>query len=323
MRRRAPRSGKNAAGHRGYFPGPGRVASKRLMSWIVLLALIAQADPSEAGAPQVVVTVEQGAALPEGVDIEIRDALISRSAGLHAGFIRILLRQQVAEIRVDDTARSVPIEEWESGAAVRVVVLHAVDLASPPPAAVAAPAPPDEAPPTVVTAPAAPPPRTPMMLVASVGPRVLRGVQHVDVLAFGAELSVGVRRGSARVSAGLRWARGLGRGDGTPNDAAFDLYLGTLTAAWWFLGVEATVEPFIGPARLTTAGGQSLNGFVYGLGTGLRAVGQPRAGISWFGGVGVDYYASRLVNDIAGSVVYATPRVAPYVTLGASFGASP
>ena len=180
------------------------------MSWIVFFALFAFADPTEAAAPQVVVTVDEGAALPDDVEREIRDALRSRSAGLHAGLIQIHLRQHVAEIRVDSAFRSVPIEEWESGAAARVVVLHAVDSASPPtlspglpPEPDAAPPPkPDAAPPTVVAVPGPPPAASPTLLVVLAGPRFSRGFQRIDALTPGGELSVGVRRDRGRLSVG-------------------------------------------------------------------------------------------------------------------------
>jgi len=294
------------------------------MSGMVFFALVALADPSEAaGAPQIVVSVEDGASLPDGVDREVRDALISRSAGLHAGLIQIHLRERLAEIRVDTVYRTVPIQEWESGAAVRVVVLHAVDLASPPTVSPTAPPAPDEAPPTVVTTPASAPATSPAVLVVSAAPRLSRGVQDFDALALGAELSAGVRRGAGRLSVGLRWSHGFERDEGTANAATFNMVLGTLSAGWSFSRLEATFEPFIGGARVTTGFGPKTGGVVYGAGAGLRWLGRPLAGIAWFAGVGLDYYANRIRYEISGYDLYATPRVAPYATLGATFGARP
>jgi hypothetical protein len=231
----------------------------------------------------------------------------------------------VAEIRVDSAFRSVPIDEWESGAAARVVVLHAVDLASP---ATVSPAPPpesDAASPTVVAVPGPPPAVSPTLLVVSAGPRFSRGFQRIDALTPGGELSVGVRRDRGRLSVGLRWLHGLslGRDQGTANEATFDMYPATLTAGWSFWRLEATVEPFVGPARLTPAAGPSLTSVTYGIGAGLRWLGRPVAGIGWFAGVGFEGYGQRLSYSLGGTTVYATPRVAPYATLGVSFGAPP
>jgi hypothetical protein len=281
----------------------------------ILFALLMADAPAVAAPPRVMVTVDEAASLPDGVANEIRGALESRAATLHAALVEVHLTDLSAEITVDGRSRSIAVTDWEREGAARVVVMHALDLAGPAPDLPVLIAPPPPANPVAVA------PGT--SIVMSVAPLLSRGTNGFDALALGAELTVGLRRDEWRVGAFGRYTRGLMSNGGSAGSATFDLWPVGLAAGWSWGSLETAADVFVASERVEVSAGPAATAVTYGGGLSARWLGAFTPGLGWFAGVGADAFARRIVLEFAGDERYATPRVSIYATAGATFGFAP
>jgi hypothetical protein len=285
------------------------------MTGTLLCKLVLLVGPALAGAPRVVVTIDETAGVPPGIGEEIRSALLSRISGMNATLVEIRVTPRSAEMRVNGKTESVAVTDWDGSAATRVVVLHAVDLATPLP----------DLPMIEVQAlpAAAGRPRSPS-IVLSLAPGLSWGLSSTDGVATGAELEVGIRRGRFQLGVRTRWSHGLERYEPTPAEASFDAWPVALLAGWSFGHLETVAGPFVGLQRLTQGATASIGEVTYGASAAIRWRGNGGVGWSWLAGVGLDCYARRLISDaFAPTAVYSTPRFAPSLTAGVSFGFPP
>jgi hypothetical protein len=300
--------------------------SKGAVLATVIYALLLADATAVAGKAQVIVTVDEAASLPDGVAHEIQGALESRASLIHADLVEVHLTDLSADITVDGRARSIAVDDWRREGAARVVVTHALDLAGPPPDLpvpgvtarrtdneAAAPASPSGG----EAAPVA------MRIVMSFAPLLSHGANSYDATAPGAEVSIGIRREDLRFSAFGRYAHGLLSEGGSAASATFDLLPAGLAVGWSWGSLEAAADVFVGTARLEASFGGSASSVTYGGGASLRWLGTLTSNLGWFAGAGADAFARRLVFEIGGQPLYATPRVSIYATAGLTFGFTP
>ncbi|HEX4405830.1 MAG TPA: hypothetical protein VH560_13420 [Polyangia bacterium] len=278
------------------------------------VSLALAAGPPAAAAAEIVVTAEPTAAVPTEIREEIRSALTSRLSATKAALVEVRLTSRSAELRVDGRTADVAISDWSAEAATRVVVVRAVDLATPPPPVSALD---DELPRAHAIADTAADVNATSDVLA-LAPTLTADDSSV---AYGAAVSFARRRGRLVFGVDGRWTHARRTNDNAPWIVTDDAVPVALFGGWSWARLEVIAGPVLAYERLALPAQGTSNGLRGGGTAALRWFERLGHGWSWVAGAGLDVYTERRTLA-AGMSTYATPYVTAYLSMGIAFGSA-